>query len=400
MIRVFVLFILSFFLARVVLASGSGLYSNHLNVRAMGMGNAYTSLARGHEALFYNPAGLASNTGFFWTLADVSLGTDAIDSYKDFTDLQDDDTFEATLNSLYGKSIWAGGGGRTAFTAPYFAAALYNDFDMNAFIDNPVSPTLDIGLINDFGIAMGVGIPVGPFLDWGVGVKRIQRWGSRNQFGPSVIADITDGDADPDIIFDNLRDKGVGYAVDTGVSFIAPTPIQPTVSFAWKNIGNTKFRPRSNRKAPPSEPQEMVIGASAKFNGPLFHVIPSIDVKHLNESSNPIGNKIHLGLEIGLPLIDIRGGVHQGYYTYGASMDFGFIRVDAATWGVEEGAYPGQRESRRYAIQLALEIGFDMGFGSSARTEDGARGERGGSASGSRGVGGGSSYQRGLKQRR
>jgi hypothetical protein len=66
-----------------------------------------------------------------------------------------------------------------------------------------------------------------------------------------------------------------------------------------------------------------------------------------------------MGLEIGLPLIDIRGGFNQGYYTMGATIDLWLLRFDLAYYGVELGEYPGQDEDRRIEAQLIIDIGFD-----------------------------------------
>jgi hypothetical protein len=52
------------------------------------------------------------------------------------------------------------------------------------------------------------------------------------------------------------------------------------------------------------------------------------------------------------------------------------IHVDAATYGVELGAYPGQQEDRRYMANFSFQLGFDpgrLGFGKGSGT--GADGE-------------------------
>ena len=61
-------------------------------------------------------------------------------------------------------------------------------------------------------------------------------------------------------------------------------------------------------------------------------------------------------------MIDARAGLNQGYYTLGVGADLGFLRVDAATYGVELGVYPGQLEDRRYILQISTKLGFNPSF--------------------------------------
>ncbi|MCB0384048.1 MAG: hypothetical protein KDD43_01545, partial [Bdellovibrionales bacterium] len=125
----------------------------------------------------------------------------------------------------------------------------------------------------------------------------------------------------------------------------------------------TKFTADGDLEAPPGDDDDMAIGAALAIDAGLVSVTPALEVKHLNRNDEQLGKKIHLGVELGLPLVDIRAGFYQGYYTLGAGLSLGLLRVDAATYGVEMGEYPGQLEDRRYVVQLTLELGFDMGFG-------------------------------------
>ena len=75
-------------------------------------------------------------------------------------------------------------------------------------------------------------------------------------------------------------------------------------------------------------------------------------------------------MELGLPLIDLRVGLHQGYLTYGAGMSLGLVTVDAAYYGVELGEYAGQFFDERYMVQAAIKVGFGPGgFTTGQRTD-------------------------------
>lgn len=360
------------------------IYELHRNVRALGMGNAFISLAENETALFINPAGLARNGGFFWTIADPAAGLNSLDTelLDAFEKLTDDSTFEDGLNDLMGEPIWSGVNAKTAFVAPYFGIAYYTDLDTSILVDNPVAPQIQANLINDIGLAIGAGFSFGP-VDFGGVVKRIERTGGRATFGPSVVSGIIEGSGSTDDIFDVLEAEGTGYSLDLGLNFAPPAPFSPTLSVVWKNVGNTSFRAGAGQLRPPTDPQEWSVGGSMVFDAFLVHIIPSIDVKHIEDSDEQIGKKIHLGVELGLPLLDLRAGYHQGYLSYGAGIDLGFIQVDAASWGVELGEYPGQFEDRRYMLQATLRLGLDLGFGSSGSSSSADSGSSSASAFGS-----------------
>jgi hypothetical protein len=369
------------------------LFETHSNARAMGMGGAYAAVVDDDESLWYNPAGIAKNTGFYWKILDPKVGvTDVTTAMDSFSDLSDQATFESALNNLYGEPIWLGASGKTSILMPYFAAAYFYDVDASIIVDNPVSPTLTTNYITDSGVALGTGFSIASIFQMGFVTKYITRSGIRKDWGAATVTDIIAGNETPDIIFDQFSTvTGIGYAFDMGMNLTLPTVVQPTLSFVWKNIGNTSFRAAPGDEEPPTEDQNMLIAASMLVDLPFFHIVPAIEIRHLNNDDAQLGKKIHMGVEIGLPLIDIRAGFYQGYYSLGAGLDLGLIKIDAATWGTELGGYPGQYESRRYMVQATLEIGFDFGGGGSGGGSGGSSVSGGGS--GGKG-GSGSSYAR------
>lgn len=336
-------------------AFGSELFEGLTSVRALGMGNAYLAVVRDADSLFYNPAGLGRVRGFNWTILDPKLGASGLEVAEDIKDVQGDDTFADTLRALYGQNVWLGVSAKSAIAMPYFGVAVFNNLDFSLSVDNPVYTNLDINAVNDFGYVLGAAVPILPMIDFGLAVKRIKRTGSRVPFGPSFVASL-----DPDSIKDNIMKTGVGYGLDAGVNWVSDSGIlETTVSAVWKNIGQTSFRTDPGFEAPPAEDNEISLGISTRLDTQLLTITPSLDYKYANRSDIQLTKKFNFGLELSFPLLDVRGGFHQGYYTAGAGLDFGIIRVDAATYGVELGEYAGQLEDRRYVLQLTIEMGFD-----------------------------------------
>lgn len=367
-------------------ASAMELLEVNTSARALGMGNAYTAIVADKDALFYNPARLANIKGINLTIFDPYIGADGQDVYDTYTDFNDSTSsanqFATQLKRLYGRKVWIGGGAKAALAVPNFAIAGYDAFSGSAVMHNPAFPNLDVNFANDYGLAGGFAFNLAPGLNMGFVGRRITRVGAQFPLGVSTLALLSST-----ALQDRLNNRGTGYAMDWGLSMTVPTPVEPTFTFVWKQVGYTTFTQEFGSTAPPMMKDEMIAGIGLAVKAPLLTIRPAADFKYLNNTKEQLGKKLHFGLELDFSIFKLRTGLYQGYYTAGVGVDIGLIKVDAATYGVEMGVYPGQLEDRRYVIQATLELGFDPSFGFLG----GGKGGKGGSGGG----GGGA-----LKQRR
>lgn len=325
------------------------------SARALGMGNAQTAIVRDGDAIFYNPAGLARVSGIHWTLLDPRASINNPQNLELATDMKFDDV-EATLNKLYGKRVWAGvGGGKSAIWLPYFGVAAYQNSEVGIFTGARPNPRLELDTYFDYGGAVGFAADIVPSIfSIGATVRYINRTGAKQNVGPATLANLSSDD-----LRGQLERRGTGYAADFGALLRIPGPISPSVSFVYRDAGVTTFSHEEGVGAPASVPSEMIIGAGMIMDLPLVTITPAIDFRYVNWIGVHTGLNINAGVEVELPLLSLRGGVSQGYYTAGAGVDIGFLRADVATWAVELGAYPGQHPDRRYMGQVTIELGFD-----------------------------------------
>ncbi len=344
-------------LALALAANAGEIADTWSSVRAQGMGGAYVSVVNDADALFYNPAGLASQTRFSWTVLDPHAGANGIADIQKLQRLAGSNSADTTaaLQQLIGKRVWIEAGAKSAIVIPGFAIAGFVNSQSGIYVSNPANTTLTLNYFFDYGLAAGGGFELVPgFWKFGLSARRMNRTGTSLPIGAATLASM-----DMNALQAELKRRGTGYGADIGSTFTLPGPSSPSLSIVYRNAGVTTFTHEEGAGAPPPIDPEIVIGGSMKFAGGFADITPAIDFRYANRSDIDVGKKIHLGVELSMPLIDIRAGLNQGYYTAGVGLNLGLMRIDAATYGVELGAYPGQFEDRRYVAQVKFELGFE-----------------------------------------
>lgn len=346
-------------------AQAAEFYEPFLTTRQMGMGGVYVFDEDDAFSFMQNPAYTCYTEGLNFTVFDIGVGIGDIDSYSSLTEatgsLPDPDSLDA-MSAYYGKSIGLDAGGVVAVTLPCFGMSGFYAATTQFEMQNPAFPSLDLFYLTDYGVRIGGAYPISPVLSFGMDVKRVTRQGGPYTFGAGSLTDLA-GDNALSTMAESVENEGIGYGFDAGlVSRFDMVPFNPTVSLSWKDIGGLSFTKTKGTDAPERQKDNLVLGMTIDGSVPLLGMAAGIEYRHITESGEQIGKKLHMGGEISIGMMDFRAGFNQGYTTYGFGLNFWILKFDAALYSVERGAYPGQTPEKRGHLGITLDLGFDPDF--------------------------------------
>lgn len=332
------------------------LYEYNRPIRALGMGNVYLPFVKDTDAPTVNPAALGFVSGISVEMLNVSMGINGQDAYNNFKNTSGVSS-AADYDQFFGKKIWVGANGRVSAVMPNFGLSAYDDGKVSMILRNTAFPNIDMNFLNDYGFVIAGAFPVAPLTSMGVALKRINRWGGSQTIGLSTIAA-----GSSTALQNEFENKGVAYGGDVAFMMKLPTPISPSFSLVWQDIGSTAFTKTTGNDAPPRIKDNLQAGIGATLDLPGLDLAAGLEYKHINDTGVQIGKKIHTGFEIGLPFVDLRVGTNQGYSTFGAGFSFLFLNLDAAYYNVEAGEYPGQTPENRIMVGLSIDLSVDANF--------------------------------------
>ncbi|GAB7140950.1 hypothetical protein RsTz2092_09070 [Deferribacterales bacterium RsTz2092] len=368
------------------------------SVAALGMGDANYTKSDSKYAPFYNPAGLTRIKTWYVDVAPVnaSLGTNTMDFVNDLDKVKDDDdaTVKLLLDNInspmtanvgafpafykknmligaYGAGsvamnitgtpiadVIAGGlvGSQYCYQGYCISQADYNDLvniilPSLGIVTNQQVPALDLDLEAEGGVALGIGHSfVQDKLQVGVTPRIIKR---STYYMSYNWANVADGDVDFNL--DNTSDSTM-LMVDVGTIYnFTMDGLNPRVGFALNNI---KAVNSGDADAIPTT-ATVSFGISPTL-GPLKTdiIVDYVDITGAYEYEGGFMKHLNAGIEARV-LADhlaVRGGIHQGYATFGAGINLFVLKLDFAYYTEEVGKKAGDLKDERYAIEAT--IGF------------------------------------------
>ncbi|HLE11322.1 MAG: hypothetical protein A2504_03165 [Bdellovibrionales bacterium RIFOXYD12_FULL_39_22] len=363
-----------FFLLSLVVSMAIGEEVTYLmrSTRALLSGDAYTAVADDAYTLFYNPAALGRNglAGIGLYPINPSIGlTNPLAHLDSFTSLPD--TPEGMVESAMGIPLYLHVGAAPALKFGPFALGFFYNLHLNMMTQNATHPTMAIDYHQDRGFIMGYahsfgtgGVrqkdgsrTTGHRTSVGVAVKKLNRQALQEDFpvfGPKLYNAIMNGEGGITNIRENLGySKGEAWGWDAGVEHvISANWYQLAGAISLLDISDTEFKVTEGTEVP-SLPMIMSAGVSWKQNFKIIDYTLSLDVRPILQTMD-LMRKVHIGLDIGLPLLRCFGGVSEGYLSYGVSIKVWPVTIMLGLYGVEVGTNYGEEDASRAVIYISL----------------------------------------------
>jgi hypothetical protein len=340
------------------------------------MGDAFTAVNDDEFTLFYNPASMARHSRDF-TLAPLIFqfsSNNILEDLEKFKDLPDGPAEISQL--LIDHPIHASVGTVPGFKLFNVGMSFIANESYEMMLRNRTHPMLDLDLRTDRGFVLGVGLPLGPGrisrkgssgsqTSIGFSTKYIERTGVQDTLavtGTQMVSALSQDELQK-ILQELGQVRGIGWGFDAGLEHVVREGnTQYVVGLSALDITHTKFKmdfhPDNLRVA--DNRSQLNLGLAAGQNLGYLNYIVSADIRSLQDKMD-FGRRLRLGGQIGIPGFRFMGGINSGYYSYGASLDIGFMELTAGFYGVEIGSKYKQLKNSRFLLYLSL---FDFSFDS------------------------------------
>ena len=354
-------------------------------IRNLGMGNTGIALSFDENALFYNPAGLASVDTIlvgFPILGEIS--DDSVSNFNKIRQLVKDGNTAEIVALLMGKRVHFRGLIDLNLIMPFgevmtygVASGVETQFDLG--VRNPVSIEIDFGFRLDRFSNLGFAMPVarGRWLV-GAGVETVERCDiplKKITFG-EVLSNTNLSSSTGSCDINNLK-----RAQTFNFGFQRRLETASALKMIWGmsayNVGGLKFKRSDNETNPSDQNLELGTGLSWQPSWGPVRMLYAIDLRDLtlkhaddtycqsNKGTDCIWKRLHIGTEFGFFPIDsgastfaVRAGFNQGYFTYGFELNpfifFRGLNIQYAVYKTETGDKIGDRPDKRHALQINL----------------------------------------------
>ncbi|MGH7493360.1 MAG: conjugal transfer protein TraF [bacterium] len=348
------------------------------NLRAMGMGGAAVAIPAEDNILFYNPALLRALKYNRINLVDLSLRLnqevlDQLNFYKDHQDQLDDfdNLSDAEKNALYADALAEAqklgiftveGPLPVHFLTPRFGAGAFSAGNVSYEIFEGAAglPLVDMRFRGEVQVmgAYAHTLSLGPRgsagdLHLGVTAKYLRRYFTRKT---KTLSGLSSNEDLHVFRGNNLGfDLGVFYVLNRRWQFGGTIYDVVTTKFKWNTAGATPDNPVPSSKINPSLRLGTAFRPGVRLGKWFYNIAVGFDVDQPFDSKITFFKKVYTGVEANFtPVFSVRGGIAQGYPTFGLGMRLYVMRADYAFYGEELGKYAGQIVSWNHALRLQL----------------------------------------------
>lgn len=344
----------------------------YFGLRPLGMGNAFVGVADDHNALFYNPAGLARLPEWDVEIINPTISTN-LNTIKFAQKASDSGTKKdiSLLTDELGKRHFASLPIAPHVVGPHFGIGMGVDDFFSMVVHGDVSVDLEVGATTLIPVGFGFNF-LDKKLSLGIAPKVIGRVAVIDRLDMDTIslflsqsADDTKETSQESLSkkLSSLIEGGWGLGVDVGMLYSPPAPMNPTLGISIADVGSSSYNKLnvfSIDKTPAPRQAAVNTGVSLRpFSyGPMYLLL-ALDAHMVNQPLD-YSHKLNAGAELGLgQVLKFQAGMKEGYPTAGMQLDLWLMTLRLATYAIDHGPVVGLNENfveRRIALQLNLLI--------------------------------------------
>lgn len=322
----------------------------------LGRGDTGLAIADDHEAIMYNPAGIAQGKNIYKRTILLSPMVEFSDDARNLaTELsQDDVDTAATLRKRVGKNEHIGIYNLSALVLRRAAIGVVSGATTDILIykspQNGGLESVDANLKQTNGATFSLAESFwNETLLIGGTYKYLQRGQAK------FSANVTDADTLKDLKTEDLYGVGTGSSTDLGLMLKGKSRIEPSFGLVVHNVGGTKFSPM-NKTAPKPDPllQTVDLGVAVQPGTKYsrFRLLAEYWDATNALNKNPY-KKTHLGAELTIrDVVGFTAGMAQGWTSGGIYIDLYLLRIDAGVYIQEMDDRVGVRPDKRLFLRL------------------------------------------------
>lgn len=321
----------------------------------LGRGDTGVAIADGHEAIFYNPAGLARGTGIYKETVLISPSVQASTQTKDLvkqTVVEKENSADA-LKGFAGKNVHFGINNFSGIVFRRFAIGVLASADTNIMLSKqPDQNGLDT-LHADANVNRVATVSVaesffGDSLSIGTTLKYILR----NEASLDISAADAENIADK-LDSDDAKQDRQGYAADLGF-MLRPKSWPLSLGLHVENVGTANLQAAEEGVEGKHLPQIVTLGLAVEKMTKTSSFAFLFDFRDaLGSVETNAYKRMHLGAELRFGrFIGLSGGLNQGYPTVGFFTNIYVLRLDVGLMTEEVGSSAGLRPDQRVMFRL------------------------------------------------
>ncbi|MGE0174252.1 MAG: hypothetical protein AB7T49_15755 [Oligoflexales bacterium] len=338
------------------LASGSDKYRLYKSAHFLGRGDTGIAIADDHDAIFYNPAGLAQGTGIY---KETVLLSPLIEVSSDTKDLIRQISVEGnsdpeTLLSHEGKNQHIGLYDFLGIVLRRAAVGAFVGNQTNILVrKDPDEAGLNMVEANAYG-NQGAAFSIAESffsssLMVGGTFKYLRRQSAELSMSLAESSNMSDQLED-----ENNMTQTQGSGADLGLIYRVGTRAPFSLGVHVENVGTTKLTAAEEGSGDDSLPQMIHAGIALEPGTKYSKFRLLLDYRDItNEEETTLYKRIHVGSEIVVGrFLGLSGGLNQGYPTMGLYVNLYFLRFDVGAYSEEVGSRAGARPDKRYYFKL------------------------------------------------